>query len=249
MGKVSIKKAILLGLAQVLDEAVDWWNVLNSPYIRLDIGGYKKNSIRNAVSALLKTGYIEKKIKKNGEAVFRITSLGKTKIVYDIPLARFTGKKWDGIWRLVSFDVPEKKAKLRKRLRNKLKELGFGMLQESLWVTPHDLGEKLEQFLEEENLKDFTIVWEGKRIFGEDERELAREVWKLDELHGRYLDFILKFEKILGDKREVRKRKNEWKEEYFQLLAFDPGLPKELLPDDWFFEHARRLFKNLGKQI
>lgn len=232
-----------------MDEAIDWWEILNSSYRRLDIDGYKRQTIYNAVSDLLKTGYIEKKIKKNGEVVFRITSQGKTRIIFDIPLARFTSKKWDGIWRLISFDVPEKKASLRVWLRDKLKSLGFGMLQESLWIIPHDLAESFEEFLKHENLKDYIIVWEGKRIFGENEKELARRVWNLDELHGKYLDFILKFEEILKDKKEVKKRKREWEEEYFSLLASDPGLPKELLPDDWLFERARQLFKKLRKQI
>ncbi|MBI4999844.1 hypothetical protein HZB97_03685, partial [Candidatus Gottesmanbacteria bacterium] len=41
--------------------------------------------------------------------------------------------------------------------------------------------------------------------------------------------------------------KEEWEGEYFQLLASDPGLPRELLPDDWLFERARQLFKSLRK--
>lgn len=248
MGRISIKKAILLGLASVLDEAIDWWGVTNSPYLYLKYSKVKKHSIANAVSDLLKTGYLEKKVKSDGQVVYRITSPGRIKIIYDIPLARFTSKKWDGVWRLVSFDVPEKKSGVRASLRRKLRELGFGMLQESLWVTPHDLGEKLEQFLEEENLKDFTIVWEGKRVFGENEKDLARKVWKLDDLHGKYLDFISKYE-LLEGKGEILKRYKEWEEEYFSLLAADPGLPRELLPDDWLFERACQLFKKLKDQI
>lgn len=245
MAKMSLKKRIVLSLATFLDEAGEWIEVLGSPYWRLDIGGYKKQSIYNAISALLRTGYLEKKIKKNGEVVFRITSQGKTKIVFDVPLARFSGKKWDGIWRLVSFDVPEKRARLRKWLRSKLKELGFGMLQESLWIIPHNLEEAFEEFLKQGELKDFVIVWEGRRIFGEDEREVARRVWNLDGLHGSYLDFILKYEKLLSDEEEIKKRKKEWEEEYFSLILKDPGLPRELLPNDWLFERARQLFKEL----
>jgi len=243
-GKISIKKAILLGLASALDEVVDWWEMATSPYLYLKYGNVKSRSIANEVSDLLKTGYLEKKI-KNGEVVYRVTSWGKLKIIYDIPLARFTGKKWDGIWRLVSFDIPEKKAKLRAWLRDKLRELGFGMLQESLWIIPHDLGEAFEEFLEHENLKEYTIVWEGKRMLGEDEKELARRVWKLDELHGRYLDFISKWEEISENKKEVKDKSQEWEEDYFSLLASDPGLPKELLPDDWLFERSRQLYKKL----
>lgn len=249
MAKISLKKKILLGLACALDETSEWWEILNSPYRRFDIGGYKRQSIRNAISDLFKTGYIEKKIKENGEVVFRITSQGKTKIIYEIPLARYTGKKWDGIWRLVSFDVPEKKARLRVRLRQKLRELGFGMLQESLWITPHELGQMFEEFLECENLKSYCLVWEAKTIFGENEKELVGRVWKLPDLHGKYLDLISKFEKIFLNKRLMKQKKQEWEEEYFTVLAADPGLPKELLPKDWLFERARKLFKMLRKQI
>lgn len=246
---MTIKKAILLGLASVLDETVDWWEAANSRSLYLTYGHNKKQSIRDAVSALLKTGYIEKRIKDNGEAVYRITSWGKTKLIYSIPLARYTGKKWDGIWRLVSFDIPEKEAKLRKWLRKKLKELGFGMLQESLWLIPHDLGQVFEEFIEHENLKDYIVIWEGKRIFGENEKELARRVWKLDQLAEKYFDFLNQWQGSKEKRGEVKKRKEEWEEEYFSLLENDPGLPKELLPDNWLFKKARRLFLNLKKQV
>lgn len=249
MKKISIKKAIFLGMASFLDEAVDWWEVANSRYICLTYARNKKHSIHNVISNLLKTGYLEKRIKENGEAVYRITTWGKTKLVYSVPLARYTGKKWDGVWRLISFDIPEKEAKQRKWLRGKLKELGFGMLQESLWVIPHDLGQAFEEFIEHENLKDYIIVWEGKRIFGEDEKELAKRVWKLDNLAEKYFHFINKWQGFIKDEGEVKKRKGGWEEEYFSLLENDPGLPKELLPENWPFKKARQLFLTFRKQI
>lgn len=241
----SLKKKIILGLASALDEVIDWWEVANSPYLYLKNTKYKKQTIYNTVANLLKTGYLEKKVKNNGEVVYRVTSWGKTKIIYNIPLARYTGRKWERVWRLVSFDIPEKKATLRVWLRNKLRELGFGMLQESLWITPHELGQMFEEFLERENLKSYCLVWEAKTIFGENEKELVKRVWKLGDLHGKYLDLISKFEKIFLNKRLMRQKKQEWEEEYFTVLAADPGLPKELLPQDWLFEKAKSLFKKL----
>jgi len=241
----SLKKNIILGLALVLDEAIDWWEVATSPYLYLKNSIYKKQTIYNTVSNLLKTGYLEKKVKESGEVVFRVTSWGKTKIIFDIPLARYAAQKWDGIWRLVSFDIPEKKASLRVWLRNKLRELGFGMLQESLWITPHKLGQMFEEFLEHENLKDYCVVWEAKTIFGENEKELTRRVWNLEDLQGKYLDLIDRFPKIFSNKRLINQRRQEWQEDYFAILASDPGLPKELLPDDWPFERAKSIFKKL----
>ena len=41
--------------------------------------------------------------------------------------------KWDGKWRIVIFDIPEKFKKAREALRRKLKDLGFLELQKSVF--------------------------------------------------------------------------------------------------------------------
>jgi len=46
------------------------------------------------------------------------------------------GQKWDGKWRIVTFDIPESKRRARDALRRLLKELGFSQLHKSVWVTP-----------------------------------------------------------------------------------------------------------------
>lgn len=44
--------------------------------------------------------------------------------------------KWDGLWRLVIYDIPEKQRVGRKTLKKKLNELGFYQLQRSAWLHP-----------------------------------------------------------------------------------------------------------------
>ncbi len=53
-------------------------------------------------------------------------------------------KKWDGHWRLVVFDIPEQSKYSRTFLVEKLKSLGFFMLQRSLWVHPFPCLEQIE---------------------------------------------------------------------------------------------------------
>lgn len=53
-------------------------------------------------------------------------------------------KKWDGKWRVICFDIPEKKKSLRRTLHNKLKELGCYRLQDSVFVTPRPCEEFLK---------------------------------------------------------------------------------------------------------
>ena len=53
-------------------------------------------------------------------------------------------RKWDGMWRIVIFDIPEKKRWLRDKVRHLLDDLGLYRLQDSVWVHPYDFEEILE---------------------------------------------------------------------------------------------------------
>lgn len=47
-------------------------------------------------------------------------------------------KKWDKKWRVLIFDIPEKKKRVRNQLSLILRQAGFERLQDSVWVYPHD---------------------------------------------------------------------------------------------------------------
>ena len=47
-------------------------------------------------------------------------------------------KKWDKKWRVIIFDIPEKKKNVREQVRNLFISAGFSRLQDSVWVYPHD---------------------------------------------------------------------------------------------------------------
>lgn len=52
--------------------------------------------------------------------------------------------KWDGRWRVLMFDIPEKKKFLREKIRHVLVSFGFYRLQDSVWVYPFECQEILE---------------------------------------------------------------------------------------------------------
>lgn len=56
---------------------------------------------------------------------------------YRIPEPAF----WDGRWRVVMFDIREKRRKVRSRLRLLLSSAGFLRLQDSVWVHPYPCDE------------------------------------------------------------------------------------------------------------
>ena len=49
--------------------------------------------------------------------------------------------KWDNKWRMVMFDIPEDKRKLRNMLRFHLKKVGFLQIQGSVWIYPYSCEE------------------------------------------------------------------------------------------------------------
>jgi DNA-binding transcriptional regulator PaaX len=54
-----------------------------------------------------------------------------------------TSPTWDGKWRILIFDIPEQTRIKREALRGKLKELGFVLLQKSVWVHAYPCRDEL----------------------------------------------------------------------------------------------------------
>ncbi|KKW15834.1 MAG: Transcriptional regulator, PaaX family [Parcubacteria group bacterium GW2011_GWA2_50_10b] len=47
-------------------------------------------------------------------------------------------KRWDKKWRVIIFDIPEKKKNVREQIRNLFMAAGLTRLQDSVWVYPYD---------------------------------------------------------------------------------------------------------------
>ena len=49
--------------------------------------------------------------------------------------------RWDGKWRILMFDVSERRRRTRSQLRQLLQSAGFVLLQDSVWVYPYPCDE------------------------------------------------------------------------------------------------------------
>ena len=47
-------------------------------------------------------------------------------------------RRWDHRWRVVIFDIPERRKSVRVSLRRFMQEYGFVRLQDSVWIYPYD---------------------------------------------------------------------------------------------------------------
>ena len=52
-------------------------------------------------------------------------------------------KRWDGKWRVLIFDIQERKKKTREQIRRTLAAIGFVRLQDSVWIYPYDCEDLL----------------------------------------------------------------------------------------------------------
>lgn len=92
---------------------------------------------------------VDFKENSDGSTTVVLTEAGEKKALrYKIEELKIPQQKWDGKWRLVVFDIPEKHKKAREALRDKLKDLDFYQLQKSVWVSPFDCKDIIDFIVE-----------------------------------------------------------------------------------------------------
>ncbi|MDO8729139.1 MAG: CRISPR-associated endonuclease Cas2 [bacterium] len=91
--------------------------------------------VRSSASKLVKKGLL---IYQNGR--YELTEVGEKKLRHwELKDYKFKRpRKWDNKWRVVIFDISEKKRKARDQIRGLLVLAGFYRLQDSVWVYPYD---------------------------------------------------------------------------------------------------------------
>jgi DNA-binding transcriptional regulator PaaX len=50
-------------------------------------------------------------------------------------------RRWDGKWRVLIFDITERRRRTRDHMRQTLQRIGFIRLQDSVWIYPYDCQE------------------------------------------------------------------------------------------------------------
>ncbi len=88
----------------------------------------------------------------------------------DIKLADFDARKWDNIWRVLIFDIPEPTRAIRNLFRAKLQEFGFYTLQKSVYVTPRPCEKEMAELARALNISDKILILEAKKL---GQKELA----------------------------------------------------------------------------
>lgn len=98
-------------------------------------GRRQKEVINNARTRLIQQGMLS----HQGGKVF-LTPKGK-KVLRRWQLKNYhiaKPKSWDKKWRVLIFDIPERRRTMRTRIRHVLADIGFMRLQDSVWIHPYE---------------------------------------------------------------------------------------------------------------
>ncbi|TSD05091.1 MAG: phenylacetic acid degradation operon negative regulatory protein [Parcubacteria group bacterium Greene0714_7] len=99
----------------------------------------RRYQVKESFSRMIREGYIVLE-KRNGTSYASLTPKGErfAMLVHEGALTPKKPKQWDGKWRVLVFDIEEKRRGLRDKMRMALINLGFVRLQNSVWAYPYD---------------------------------------------------------------------------------------------------------------
>ncbi|MBL7159131.1 CRISPR-associated endonuclease Cas2 [Candidatus Microgenomates bacterium] len=107
--------------------------------------GYQKSRLKQTLKRLKKQKLVEV-VETKEEMVVRITKKGKIRALrYKLDEMRIKKpKKWDKKWRIIIFDIPERRKGFRNIFRKYLRQLRLHHLQKSVYVYPFPCFDEIE---------------------------------------------------------------------------------------------------------
>ncbi|MGQ4619416.1 PaaX family transcriptional regulator C-terminal domain-containing protein [Nocardia sp. R7R-8] len=221
----------------------------------LDVDG---PSVRSAVFRLKKRGWLISEARA-GARGYRLTDLALRELAAGDELiwhARQPADLRDG-WCIVNFSVPESARSTRHQLRTRLANLGFGNVGYGVWIAPARMLNAAKDAIADLGLTQQSAVFVGEYAGGQDLGELIHQLWDLDRLDRNYRDFIATHGPSLDrvDRAEVLGGQEAYTtyltvvDRWRNLPFRDPGLPLQLLGDDWGAPAAARLFENIVQRL
>ncbi|MBI2327574.1 CRISPR-associated endonuclease Cas2 [Candidatus Curtissbacteria bacterium] len=161
MVREKLRDAILLALEKAIDGAVEFADFYDNPRRYVWYGPrweYPKSTLSAAIARLRKGGLVEKIIDED-RVVLKLTDAGRDWLLRNKLEDQM--EHWDGVWRLVIFDIPERHTRVRDTLRRRLKEWGFNKWQKSVWASKKPLTDHLRKLVKELGIENWVLVVES----------------------------------------------------------------------------------------
>jgi len=178
---------------------------------------------------------------------YRLTDQGRVLALGGRDPVRQWNRGWDGKWRLVMFDVPERRSATRTRLRRALRERWFGCLQKSVWISPDPLDDEVKRWSGLGEDVGCILCLEARPSAGEPDKAIVTAAWdfeRINRLYERSLSVLAELSdgNVTESDAAARVRLHRWarleQAAWLEAMSVDPLLPSGLLPDAY-----------LGKQV
>lgn len=255
MGIKERRTKILLALVLLSDVNLDYVPLDDKFQKLFDLSFNQKT--RGTISALLKEGLLEKKptekpevinstpvISANNLNIYRLTESGFLALSLKFPFFRFLRDKWDNQWRILSYEIPEKKREIRDRLRREVSGWGLGPWHRSFWITPHPIIKNLRELVFQKEEEKYIQAFESNYVVGNQDI-LIEKVWQKSTLDKKYRNIFKIWHEVLSKDGEKIDKFSQVLTSYVDILKSDPGLPPELVGKNWIGFEAFNVFKEI----
>ena len=219
--------------------------------------GFSTGAARVALTRLVRRGLIARE--RAGRLVhYRVTSRCDRVLVegdgriFSLGDRRDDGGRWTVLWH----QIPENRRLERSRLARRLRFLGFGSVQDGVWLSPHDHSEEVVRLLGELRVSEFATAFVAQVGAASGLAVLVSRAWDLSGLTERYQSFQLGFAPFLPARARaglsdaqaflVRTRLVHLFRWFAQL---DPELPDELAPLSRARSQAVSTFHSLYEEL
>lgn len=210
-------------------------------------------AVRSAISRLKRRGLLESR-RVDGVAGYALSDAGRE--VLREGDERIFRPPPDGErgWLLAVFSVPEAERRRRHMLRSRLSRLGFGTAAPGVWVAPAHRYQATADTLRRLGLDDYVDLFRADYLGFDHLTTAIRTWWDLPGLARAYDDFSTTYRLVLArwrDEDPDARRPAAFADWVRTLTAWrrlpylDPGLPTDLLPDDWPAPRAAALLAAL----
>ena len=253
-------RTLLVTLLGAFARRNDDWFPISGIVSLLDALEVEESSVRTGVSRLKKRKWLIAE-RRDGRSGYRLTEVAKNSFTSGDEViwhAREPAHLADG-WCIASFSIPEKDRARRHLLRSRLASLGFGNVGAGVWVAPARMHPEAKRVINALDLSEFTNLFVGQHQGGQDLIEMVKASWDLDDIDARYRTFVAAHAddvKRLDStpvtdipQREAFMRYMRTLDDWRMLPMRDPGLPRELLPENWAGDAAARVLERVVEEL
>ena len=215
--------------------------------------GFSEGAARVALTRLVHRGLIERL--RDGRLVhYRVTARADRLLAEgDVRIFSLGDPRDDeGTWTVLWHQIPEDRRLERSRLARRLRFLGFGSVQGSVWVSPHDHAAEVVRLLDELHVSDYATMFTAHPDAVVGLPALVSRAWDLSGLVDRYEAFEAEFSSLCARRalasfsdRDAFFVRTRLVHQFRGFPLIDPELPEELAPVSGPRSRAAAVFHEL----